>query len=128
MDMTSFHTPFDISTLFIHMKCRAGRPLPPTPASSLLPPAPPPPSGPLHPGSPAVRECQVPLLDSSSSHTVLEPHPDDEFSPNSYLLRACAPPAQPPAADPLCILGRQPRLRSALPHRTPGFPPQTAGC
>uniref|UniRef100_A0A672QDW6 Teneurin-2 n=1 Tax=Sinocyclocheilus grahami TaxID=75366 RepID=A0A672QDW6_SINGR len=39
-------------------------------------------------------ECQVPLLDSSSSHTMLEPHPEDQISPNSYLLRA-----QPPTAS-----------------------------
>ncbi|KAJ7997320.1 hypothetical protein DPEC_G00227750 [Dallia pectoralis] len=76
----------------------AGRPLPPTPSSSLLPPAPPPPSGPPHPAPPAIRECQVPLLDSGSPHVMLDPPPDDEFSPNSYLLRACAPPPQPPSA------------------------------
>ncbi|XP_072520138.1 teneurin-2 isoform X2 [Salminus brasiliensis] len=65
------------------------RPLPPsTASSSLLPPAPSPPSVPLHPAPPTIRECQVPLLDSSSSHTMLEPHPEDQISPNSYLLRA----------------------------------------
>ncbi|XP_057204974.1 teneurin-2 isoform X12 [Triplophysa rosa] len=67
----------------------SGRPLPPsTASSSLLPPAPSPPPAPLHPAPPTIRECQVPLLDSSSSHTMLEPHPEDQISPNSYLLRA----------------------------------------
>ncbi|KAM9470208.1 teneurin-2 isoform 2-T2 [Clarias gariepinus] len=67
----------------------SGRPLPPsTASSSLLPPAPSPPTAPLHQASPTIRECQVPLLDSSSSHTMLEPHPEDQISPNSYLLRA----------------------------------------
>ncbi|XP_049340437.1 teneurin-2 isoform X4 [Astyanax mexicanus] len=67
----------------------SGRPLPPsTASSSLLPPAPSPPSAPLHPVPPTIRECQVPLLDSSTSHTMLEPHPEDQISPNSYLLRA----------------------------------------
>ncbi|CAM4613332.1 unnamed protein product [Leuciscus chuanchicus] len=69
-----------------------GRPLPPS-SSSLLPPAPPPPA-PLHSAPPTIRECQVPLLDSSSSHTMLEPHPEDQIS-NSYLLRA-----QPPTGAP----------------------------
>ncbi|XP_055797466.1 teneurin-2-like isoform X2 [Salvelinus fontinalis] len=78
----------------------SGRPLPPTPSSSLLPPAPPPPTGPSHPAPPAIRECQVPLLDSRAPHVMLDPPPDDEFSPNSYLLRACAPPPQPPSAGP----------------------------
>uniref|UniRef100_A0AAY5EQA9 Teneurin-2 n=1 Tax=Electrophorus electricus TaxID=8005 RepID=A0AAY5EQA9_ELEEL len=60
----------------------SGRPLPPSAAtSSLLPPAPSPPA------QPSIRECQVPLL-NSSSHTMLEPHPEDQISPNSYLLRA----------------------------------------
>ncbi|KAA0720252.1 Teneurin-2 [Triplophysa tibetana] len=71
-----------------------GRPLPPTPSSSLLPPAPPPPSAPLHQTATSIRECQMPLLDSGSSHAILDPPPDDEFSPNSYLLRA-----QPPTTD-----------------------------
>ncbi|KAA0709312.1 Teneurin-2 [Triplophysa tibetana] len=67
----------------------ASRPLPPsTASSSLLPPAPSPPPVPLHPAPPTIRECQVPLLDSSSSHTMLEPHPEDQISTNSYLLRA----------------------------------------
>ncbi|GAA6065719.1 teneurin-2, partial [Tachysurus ichikawai] len=67
------------------------RPLPPTPSSSLLPPAPPPPPSGPHPSSaPSFRECQMPLLDSGSPHAMLEPHAEDEFSPNSYLLRAQA--------------------------------------
>ncbi|KAK2838692.1 hypothetical protein Q7C36_013506 [Tachysurus vachellii] len=67
----------------------SGRPLPPsTASSSLLPPAPSPPTAPLHQAPPSIRECQVPLLDSSSAHTMLEPHPEDQISPNSYLLRA----------------------------------------
>ncbi|XP_058252848.1 teneurin-2 isoform X5 [Hemibagrus wyckioides] len=71
------------------MKTRDGRPLPPSTAtSSLLPPAPSPPTAPLHQAPPTIRECQVPLLDSSSAHTMLEPHPEDQISPNSYLLRA----------------------------------------
>nr|XP_055033235.1 teneurin-2 isoform X8 [Misgurnus anguillicaudatus] len=74
----------------------SGRPLPPsTASSSLLPPAPSPPPAPLHPAPPTIRECQVPLLDSSSSHTMLEHHPEDQISPNSYLLRA-----QPPSGVP----------------------------
>ncbi|XP_016101314.1 teneurin-2-like [Sinocyclocheilus grahami] len=52
-------------------------------------------TAPLHPAPPTIRECQVPLLDSSSSHTMLEPHPEDQISPNSYLLRA-----QPPTGAP----------------------------
>lgn len=74
----------------------SGRPLPPS-SSSLLPPAPPPPA-PLHSAPPTIRECQVPLLDSSSSHTMLEPHPEDQIS-NSYLLRA-----QPPTGKPLPLI------------------------
>ncbi|TSL04380.1 Teneurin-2 [Bagarius yarrelli] len=72
------------------------RPLPPTPSSSLLPPAPPPPpppppsSGPHSTAVHPFRECQMPLLDSGSSHAMLEPPAEDEFSPNSYLLRAQA--------------------------------------
>ncbi len=71
--------------------CPSGRPLPPTPSSSLLPPAPPPPSAPLHQAATSIRECQMPLLDSGSSHAILDPPPDDEFSPNSYLFRAQPP-------------------------------------
>uniref|UniRef100_A0A673MAX5 Teneurin-2 n=1 Tax=Sinocyclocheilus rhinocerous TaxID=307959 RepID=A0A673MAX5_9TELE len=39
----------------------------------------------------SIRECQMPLLDSGSSHAILDPPPDDEFSPNSYLFRAQPP-------------------------------------
>ncbi|KAL1246923.1 hypothetical protein QQF64_034704 [Cirrhinus molitorella] len=85
----------DSSTVRL-METEEGRPLPPsTASSSLLPPAPSPPPAPLHPVPPTIRECQVPLLDSSSSHTMLEPHPEDQISPNSYLLRA-----QPPTGAP----------------------------
>uniref|UniRef100_A0A665UFG1 Teneurin-2 n=1 Tax=Echeneis naucrates TaxID=173247 RepID=A0A665UFG1_ECHNA len=65
----------------------SGRPLPPTSSSSLLPPSlPPSSSAPHHPSpgpSPPIRECQVPLLEKNSTHSHLEPHPDD-----SYLRRA----------------------------------------
>ncbi|XP_057705538.1 teneurin-2 isoform X7 [Corythoichthys intestinalis] len=65
----------------------SGRPLPPTSSSSLLPPSHPSSSSvPHHPSpgpSPPIRECQVPLLEKNSTHSHLEPHPDD-----SYLLRA----------------------------------------
>ena len=64
-----------------------GRPLPPTSSSSLLPPSLPSSSSAPHhtsPGpSPPIRECQVPLLEKNSTHSHLEPHPDD-----SYMLRA----------------------------------------
>uniref|UniRef100_A0A4W4GLL6 Teneurin-2 n=1 Tax=Electrophorus electricus TaxID=8005 RepID=A0A4W4GLL6_ELEEL len=69
----------------------SGRPLPPTPSSSLLTPATPTPSGPHNPTAPSIRECQMPLLDSGSPHAMLEPPPDDEFSPNSYLLSHLSP-------------------------------------
>ncbi|XP_060741578.1 teneurin-2 [Tachysurus vachellii] len=77
------------STRNVKSRHSSGRPLPPsTASSSLLPPAPSPPTAPLHQAPPSIRECQVPLLDSSSAHTMLEPHPEDQISPNSYLLRA----------------------------------------
>ncbi|XP_058252846.1 teneurin-2 isoform X3 [Hemibagrus wyckioides] len=77
------------STRNVKSRHSSGRPLPPSTAtSSLLPPAPSPPTAPLHQAPPTIRECQVPLLDSSSAHTMLEPHPEDQISPNSYLLRA----------------------------------------
>uniref|UniRef100_A0A672SDV0 Teneurin transmembrane protein 2 n=1 Tax=Sinocyclocheilus grahami TaxID=75366 RepID=A0A672SDV0_SINGR len=90
----------------------SGRPLPPsTASSSFLPPAPSPPPIPLHPAPPNIRECQVPLLDSSSSHTMLEPHPEDQISPNSYLLRA-----QPPTGKPLPLTSHcQSTLRPPIP-------------
>ncbi|XP_030636941.1 teneurin-2 isoform X2 [Chanos chanos] len=96
------------------MEKRKGRPLPPTPSSSLLPPTPLPPSGAPHSTPSAIRECQVPLLDSGSSHAMLDPPPDDEFSPNSYLLQACAVPTQPPTAGPSSHHG-QPSLRPPVP-------------
>uniref|UniRef100_A0A8C2JIV7 Teneurin-2 n=1 Tax=Cyprinus carpio TaxID=7962 RepID=A0A8C2JIV7_CYPCA len=81
---------------------RQGRPLPPTPpSSSLLPPAPPPPSAPLHQTATSIRECQMPLLDSGSSHAILDPPPDDEFFPNSYLLRASSHHSQTSLRPPL---------------------------
>ncbi|XP_047440563.1 teneurin-2 isoform X4 [Mugil cephalus] len=66
----------------------SGRPLPPTSSSTLLPPSLPSSSSsaPHHPSpgpSPPIRECQVPLLEKNSTHSHLEPHPED-----SYLLRA----------------------------------------
>ncbi|CAB1442286.1 unnamed protein product [Pleuronectes platessa] len=73
-------------------KCR---PLPPTSSSSLLPPSlPSSSSAPHHPSPgpcPPFRECQVPLLENNSTHSHLEPHPED-----SYLLRA-----QPSSTVPL---------------------------
>ncbi|XP_066572908.1 teneurin-2 [Amia ocellicauda] len=78
----------------------AGRPIPPTPASSLLPPAPAPPTGSHHPSPAGVRDCQMPLLESNASHPILESNPDDEYSPNTYLLRTCAGQPQPPNTGP----------------------------
>ncbi|XP_062309102.1 teneurin-2 isoform X2 [Osmerus eperlanus] len=103
-----------------------GRPLPPTPSSSLLPPAPPPPpsllppalsssGGQPPPAPPAIRECQVPLLDSGPPHAILEPPSDDEFSPNSYFLRAYAPPSQPPSSSGPPNHQSQTSLRPPLP-------------
>ncbi|KAI3351262.1 hypothetical protein L3Q82_005813 [Scortum barcoo] len=71
----------------LHLMASTGRPLPPTSSSSLLPPSlPSSSSAPHHPSpgpSPPIRECQVPLLEKNSTHSHLEPHPDD-----SYMLRA----------------------------------------
>lgn len=36
----------------------------------------------------------MPLLDSNTSHQIMDTNPDEEFSPNSYLLRACPGPQQ----------------------------------
>lgn len=36
----------------------------------------------------------MPLLDSNTSHQIMDTNPDEEFSPNSYLLRACSGPQQ----------------------------------
>ncbi|XP_063059873.1 teneurin-2 [Engraulis encrasicolus] len=95
----------------------SGRPLPPTPASNLLPPAPPPPGGSPHPST-----CQVPLLDGGSAHHhgMLDHPADDEFSPNSYLLQACAASSSsssshPPAAGPSSHHGQSTTLRPPLP-------------
>lgn len=86
-----------------------GRPLPPTSSSSLLPPSlPSSSSAPHHPSpgpSPPIRECQVPLLEKNSTHSHLEPHPDD-----TYMLRAQPSSAgkrvlhssTPPSFRPLC--------------------------
>ncbi|KAJ8266752.1 hypothetical protein GJAV_G00134300 [Gymnothorax javanicus] len=57
----------------------------------------------------------MPLLESASTHPILEPHPEDQFSPNAYLFRSCPPPPQlPPTAagrqlGPLSV-GTVPRL------------------
>lgn len=79
-------SPPSISSLSLSLHA-PGRPLPPTSSSTLLPPSlPSSSSAPHHPSpgpSPPIRECQVPLLEKNSTHSHLEPHPDD-----SYLLRA----------------------------------------
>ncbi|KAK9406680.1 hypothetical protein NXF25_005454 [Crotalus adamanteus] len=36
----------------------------------------------------------MPLLDSNTSHQIMDTNPDEEFCPNSYLLRACTGPQQ----------------------------------
>lgn len=66
-----------------------GRPIPPTSSSSLLPSAQLPSSH-----NPPQVSCQMPLLDSNTSHQIMDTNPDEEFSPNSYLLRACSGPQQ----------------------------------
>lgn len=66
-----------------------GRPIPPTSSSSLLPSAQLPSSH-----NPPPVSCQMPLLDSNTSHQIMDTNPDEEFSPNSYLLRACSGPQQ----------------------------------
>ncbi|XP_018412944.1 PREDICTED: teneurin-2-like [Nanorana parkeri] len=65
-----------------------GRSIPSTSSSSLLPSAQLPSSH-----NPPPVSCQMPLLDSNTSHQIMDTNPDEEFSPNSYLLRAC--PQQP---------------------------------
>ncbi|KAM4037016.1 teneurin-2 isoform 1-T1 [Anomaloglossus baeobatrachus] len=67
-----------------------GRPIPSTSSSSLLPSAQLPSSH-----NPPPVGCQMPLLDSNTSHQIMDTNPDEEFSPNSYLLRACAGSQQP---------------------------------
>ncbi|XP_015674820.1 teneurin-2, partial [Protobothrops mucrosquamatus] len=71
------------------------RPIPPTSSSSLLP------SGQL-PSShnPPPVSCQMPLLDSNTSHQIMDTNPDEEFCPNSYLLRACTGPQQTSTSGP----------------------------
>ncbi|XP_036012590.1 teneurin-2 isoform X22 [Mus musculus] len=73
----------------------AGRPIPPTSSSSLLPSAQLPSSH-----NPPPVSCQMPLLDSNTSHQIMDTNPDEEFSPNSYLLRACSGPQQASSSGP----------------------------
>ncbi|XP_065500389.1 teneurin-2 isoform X6 [Caloenas nicobarica] len=72
-----------------------GRPIPPTSSSSLLPSAQLPSSH-----NPPPVSCQMPLLDSNTSHQIMDTNPDEEFSPNSYLLRACSGPQQTSSSGP----------------------------
>ncbi|XP_045140633.1 teneurin-2 [Echinops telfairi] len=72
-----------------------GRPIPPTSSSSLLPSAQLPSSH-----NPPPVSCQMPLLDSNTSHQIMDTNPDEEFSPNSYLLRACSGPQQASNSGP----------------------------
>ncbi|XP_078241953.1 teneurin-2 isoform X8 [Pogona vitticeps] len=71
------------------------RPIPPTSSSSLLPSAQLPSSH-----NPPQVSCQMPLLDSNTSHQIMDTNPDEEFSPNSYLLRACSGPQQTSSSGP----------------------------
>ncbi|KAM4764069.1 teneurin-2 isoform 2-T3 [Cyanocitta cristata] len=71
------------------------RPIPPTSSSSLLPSAQLPSSH-----NPPPVSCQMPLLDSNTSHQIMDTNPDEEFSPNSYLLRACSGPQQASSSGP----------------------------
>uniref|UniRef100_A0A670YKB8 Teneurin-2 n=1 Tax=Pseudonaja textilis TaxID=8673 RepID=A0A670YKB8_PSETE len=72
-----------------------GRPIPPTSSSSLLPSAQLPSSH-----NPSQVSCQMPLLDSNTSHQIMDTNPDEEFCPNSYLLRACTGPPQTSSSGP----------------------------
>nr|XP_054412168.1 teneurin-2 isoform X6 [Pongo abelii] len=72
-----------------------GRPIPPTSSPSLLPSAQLPSSH-----NPPPVSCQMPLLDSNTSHQIMDTNPDEEFSPNSYLLRACSGPQQASSGGP----------------------------
>ncbi|KAM4675330.1 teneurin-2 isoform 1-T1 [Discoglossus pictus] len=72
-----------------------GRPIPSTSSSSLLPSAQLPSSH-----NPPPVSCQMPLLDSNTSHQIMDTNPDEEFSPNSYLLRACSGPQQASSSGP----------------------------
>ncbi|XP_069826830.1 teneurin-2 [Dendropsophus ebraccatus] len=71
-----------------------GRPIPSTSSSSLLPSAQLPSSH-----NPPPVGCQMPLLDSNTSHQIMDTNPDEEFSPNSYLLRACSGSQQPSSSE-----------------------------
>uniref|UniRef100_A0A8C9DD73 Teneurin-2 n=1 Tax=Prolemur simus TaxID=1328070 RepID=A0A8C9DD73_PROSS len=86
-----------------------GRPIPPTSSSSLLPSAQLPSSH-----NPPPVSCQMPLLDSNTSHQIMDTNPDEEFSPNSYLLRACSGPQQASSSGPPNHHG-QSTLRPPLP-------------
>ncbi|XP_047273389.1 teneurin-2 isoform X22 [Homo sapiens] len=77
------------------MKLQNGRPIPPTSSPSLLPSAQLPSSH-----NPPPVSCQMPLLDSNTSHQIMDTNPDEEFSPNSYLLRACSGPQQASSSGP----------------------------
>ncbi|XP_070595571.1 teneurin-2 isoform X1 [Erythrolamprus reginae] len=72
-----------------------GRPIPPTSSSSLLPSAQLPSSH-----NPPQVSCQMPLLDSNTSHQIMDTNPDEEFCPNSYLLRACTGSQQTSSSGP----------------------------
>nr|XP_054108453.1 teneurin-2 isoform X8 [Callithrix jacchus] len=72
-----------------------GRPIPPTSSPSLLPSAQLPSSH-----NPPPVSCQMPLLDSNTSHQIMDTNPDEEFSPNSYLLRACSGPQPASSSGP----------------------------
>ncbi|XP_070595573.1 teneurin-2 isoform X3 [Erythrolamprus reginae] len=73
----------------------SGRPIPPTSSSSLLPSAQLPSSH-----NPPQVSCQMPLLDSNTSHQIMDTNPDEEFCPNSYLLRACTGSQQTSSSGP----------------------------
>uniref|UniRef100_A0A8I3ZZ55 Teneurin-2 n=1 Tax=Callithrix jacchus TaxID=9483 RepID=A0A8I3ZZ55_CALJA len=77
------------------MKLQNGRPIPPTSSPSLLPSAQLPSSH-----NPPPVSCQMPLLDSNTSHQIMDTNPDEEFSPNSYLLRACSGPQPASSSGP----------------------------
>uniref|UniRef100_A0A1D5QBC0 Teneurin-2 n=1 Tax=Macaca mulatta TaxID=9544 RepID=A0A1D5QBC0_MACMU len=86
------------SVSFLHGKVvmeSLGRPIPPTSSPSLLPSAQLPSSH-----NPPPVSCQMPLLDSNTSHQIMDTNPDEEFSPNSYLLRACSGPQQASSSGP----------------------------
>ncbi|XP_063563007.1 teneurin-2 isoform X34 [Gorilla gorilla gorilla] len=91
-------SPSPQSVSFLHGKVvmeSLGRPIPPTSSPSLLPSAQLPSSH-----NPPPVSCQMPLLDSNTSHQIMDTNPDEEFSPNSYLLRACSGPQQASSSGP----------------------------